>query len=454
MNKIYKLSLFIFRRDLRLSDNTGLNQALSLSDAVIPCFILNPEQLGSKNSYASENSIQFMAESLKDLQQQLVAKHGHLYLFAGTPRATLDKLLKHTSIDAVFVNKDYTPYSQERDAQLETISKKHKVDFLGFDDALLNAPQNILNKSGKPYTLFTPYYRTASSITVDAPHTLRSGSFYTKKLIPEAKLTDIAYDNKNIFAHGGTDEAKKIVRALSKFEQYQKTRDIPALATTGLSAHNKFGTLSIREVYHAIEGKLGRHHPLIRQLYWRDFFTQVAFYFPYVFGHAFHKKYNTLEWHNSAAHFKKWCTGTTGFPIVDAGMRQLNATGYMHNRVRMIVASFLVKDLHIDWQWGEKYFAQQLVDYDPAVNNGNWQWSASTGCDAQPYFRIFNPWTQQKKFDPECVYIKHWVPELANIPAKIIHTLYKQEPLKDYYKPMVDHDVEAKLAKQLYARHR
>ena len=194
------------------------------------------------------------------------------------------------------------------------------------------------------------------------------------------------------------------------------------------------------------------HIPLIKQLYWRDFFTQVAYHSPFVFGQPFHEKYSKLPWSNSEKAFTAWCTGTTGFPIVDAGMRELNATGFMHNRVRMIVASFLTKDLHIDWRKGERYFAQQLVDYDPAVNNGNWQWCASTGCDAQPYFRIFNPWLQQKKFDPQCIYIKKWVPELQKILPLTIHTWYKEDspPIKNYPRPMVDHGVESKKAKELY----
>ena len=283
--------------------------------------------------------------------------------------------------------------------------------------------------------------RAASKKAISYPIVNNFKNYYTDHIIseysPEKLLSTY---NENIFFHGGRRNGLTILKNIKEFKEYAQTRDIPAFPTTGLSAHNKFGTLSIREVYYSIKDVLGASHPLIKQLYWRDFYTQIADHFPHVFGHNFLKKYKKLAWRNNTEHFKRWCTGTTGFPIVDAGMRQLNATGWMHNRARMIVASFLTKDLLIDWRWGEFYFAKQLADYDPAVNNGNWQWAASTGCDAQPYFRIFNPWIQQKNFDPQCTYIKQWVPELFDIPPKVIHTLHKNTvSIKDYPRPIVDH---------------
>ena len=272
---------------------------------------------------------------------------------------------------------------------------------------------------------------------------LLTGKFHT--ILPKSDYND------EIFARGGRKNAQKVLNRLADFNDYDTDRDIPAKeATTGLSAHNKFGTVSIREVYHAVTDALGSSHTIIRELYWRDFFSHVAFHFPHIFGHAFHKKYEQLEWENSRKKFKVWCDGKTGFPIVDAGMRQLNVTGFMHNRVRMIVASFLVKDLHIDWRWGEKYFAQNLVDYDPAVNNGNWQWAASTGCDAQPYFRIFNPWIQGKKFDLDCIYIKKWVPELRKYSAKDIHRLEKGGALDGYPEAIVDHSEAKQVAEDMF----
>ena len=237
---------------------------------------------------------------------------------------------------------------------------------------------------------------------------------------------------------------------------YDEERNYPSLsATTGLSAYNKFGLCSVREFFYAVVDQFSEGHTLISELYWRDFFTHIGFHHPKVFGHCFHEKYEKLHWKNDESLFQCWCEGRTGFPIVDAGMRELNATGYMHNRVRMIVASFLCKDLHIDWRWGERYFAQKLIDYDPCVNNGNWQWAASTGCDAQPYFRIFNPWLQQKKFDKEALYIKKWIPNLNNLSSSSIHNLYKekarQKNSSDYPAPIVDHFVESKKAKEMFA---
>jgi deoxyribodipyrimidine photo-lyase len=219
-----------------------------------------------------------------------------------------------------------------------------------------------------------------------------------------------------------------------------------------MAPHNKFGTISVREVYHSIADKLGAEHSLIREVYWRDFFTHIAWHFPHVFGHAFHRVYDKLEWNESQEDFDQWCSGNTGFPIVDAGMRELVSTGFMHNRVRMIAASFLVKDLHISWQKGEEFFARHLTDFDPCVNNGSWQWSASTGCDAQPYFRIFNPWLQQKRFDPECEYIKRWIPELSGLSPKRIHSIYEEDLFRPagYPAPMLDHAHEKIIAEEMF----
>lgn len=255
--------------------------------------------------------------------------------------------------------------------------------------------------------------------------------------------------------HGGRAQSLKILANLKKHKNYAQERNIPAQdATTHLSASHKFGTISIRESYHTIKKDLGARTQLVKELYWRDFFTYVAFHNPRVFGNPYREKYDDLSWSTSKKNFQAWCEGKTGFPLVDAGMRELNTTGWMHNRVRMVVASFLVKDLHINWLWGERYFAQQLVDYDPSVNNGNWQWSASTGCDAQPYFRIFNPWTQQKRFDPNSEYIKKWIPELKKIDSKIINTWFKDThpEIAGYPKPMLDHDTERKITLAHYRR--
>ncbi len=294
-------------------------------------------------------------------------------------------------------------------------------------DALLHEPDACLKPNGQPYSVYTPFFNRASSLQVAAPSDNRYRNYYQHPLRESSHNTLnelLKIKNPQLAVNGGRKQALKLLAQIPQFRHYDTDRNFPAKnATTHLSAHHKFGTISIRESYAAIKAAFNQHHTLIRELYWRDFFTHVAFHFPNVFGHSFHAEYDAIPWQGSNEHFELWCEGRTGFPIVDAGMRELNETGYMHNRVRMITASFLTKDLHIDWRLGEKYFAQKLVDYDPAVNNGNWQWSASTGCDAQPYFRIFNPWLQQEKFDPECVYIKRFVPELAGVPTKNLHQL-------------------------------
>lgn len=458
MKHLYKKSLFIFRRDLRLEDNTALNHALEQSETVIPCFIFDPRQVTQKNKYYSANAVQFMIESLQSLNKQLHERDNKLFIFYGTAEDAINDIITDAKIDALFINQDYTPFSIKRDSALQKICVTHNIAFESYADVLLNTPTAIHKKDGSFYSVFTAFYNNAHKVAVQKPHTVRNGSFFTGR-IKNSETEQIyshvlASSNKNIFVHGGRENALKTLAHLSKMQNYTTERDIPALQTSTLSAHLKFGTLSVREAYYGIIKKLGALHPLLHQLYWRDFFTHVAFHNPEIFGHPFHKKYEKLSWNNDRKLFNDWCTGKTGFPIVDAGMRQLNKTGFMHNRVRMIVASFLTKDLHINWLKGEQYFAQQLVDYDPAVNNGNWQWCASTGCDAQPYFRIFNPWLQQKKYDPDCLYIKKWIPELKDQEPKVIHNWFKENSpqIKNYPRPIVDHAKESALAKILYKK--
>ncbi len=339
------------------------------------------------------------------------------------------ELVALNTFDAVFINKDYTPFSRRRDDAIRKTLQKRGVVFNEYDDALLCPPGSVLKKEGGPYTVFTPFYKKALQLGVPLPQSTVCGHFMTADikssfLLKPGQLKE--YSSKNSVINGGRGAGESILKVLAPYKDYASARDIPALdATTKLSAHHKFGTVSVRESFWAVHKALGGDHPLLRQLYWRDFFSHIAYYFPHVFGHSFYDEYDHIPWTNDERSFKAWCEGRTGFPIVDAGMRELNATGFMHNRVRMITASFLVKDLHIDWRLGEKYFAQHLVDHDPAVNNGNWQWVASTGCDHQPYFRIFNPTLQQKRFDPDGEYIRRWVPEIKTSqypPPLIDHT--------------------------------
>lgn len=447
----YSRSIFIFRRDLRLIDNTALNAALSSSQEVFACFIFDPKQI-EDHPYRSSNALAFMLESLNDLQSEIEKHSGKLYLLHGQAPLVLEALIRELEPQAVFVNKDYSPFSRARDHEFKQICDKHQLAFMQLHDALLLDPEKFSKPDGKPYTVFTPFFKRGSQLEVSKPQPLARGKFLdapihlkivkTKEFVPPdcaAKRVDF----------GGRARCREILENLQSKANYENERNFPAMAgTTRLSAHNKFGCCSIRETYHSVAGSLGKNHGLIRELYWRDFFTHIAWHFPYVFQGAFHRQYDSLEWSNNEQHFTAWCSGQTGFPFVDAGMRELLATGNMHNRLRMVVASFLVKDLHISWRRGERFFARHLVDYDPAVNNGNWQWAASTGCDAQPYFRIFNPWLQQAKFDSNCFYIKRWVPELTALEAKKIHKLYElASPPLNYPSPIVEHS-EAKMTAQ------
>jgi deoxyribodipyrimidine photo-lyase len=452
--KSYKRSLFLFRRDLRISDNTALHAALQASDEVIVGFIINPMQVGAENPYRSIPAIQFMQQSLLDLQEQIRKSGGFLHLWYGEPVTLVKKLCAHCEIEALFINADYTPYSKVRDAKLEEVCTASKVVFHLFHDVLLLPPGTVVNKKGAPYKQFSAFYRAAQSLPIatpiKAPHTM---PFIRRDEIPLYVIEDLIHSPHMLHSQGGSRVAERILHTIERWSDYSHTRDLPAQSTTGLSAHLKFGTISVRRVYWTLVKHFGVEHALVRQLFWRDFFTYIAFFFPHVFGHACNDTYDELVWSNNLTHFKAWCTGTTGFPIVDAGMRELVTTGYMHNRVRMITASFLVKDLHIDWRWGEQFFAQNLIDYDPAVNNGNWQWVASTGCDAQPFFRIMNPWLQQKKFDRQATYIKRWLPELSNIPVADVHTWYRVKKKRNGYPaPLVDHSIEARIARNLYKR--
>ncbi|OQW79983.1 MAG: deoxyribodipyrimidine photolyase [Proteobacteria bacterium ST_bin11] len=446
--KPYKTALFIFRRDLRLDDNSGLNAALRQSSQVLACFIFDPRQIQT-HPYQSTPGLQFMLEALADLQQQLQKQGGLLYIFNGLPETLITNLKPDIGIQAVFVNRDYSPFSRQRDDALRQRCEQLHLDFHSQTDLLLTEPEQTLKGNGKPYQVFTPFYRQARLQPVAAPQALAKGKWFKKDYaghLPEL-LSELKRTHSNALP-GGRRAALDRLAIIGKHRNYINVRDFPAMAATSqLSAYLKFGCCSVREAFYSIQAELDPDHPLLRQLYWRDFFTHIGFHFPHVFGHAFDKRYDGLQWRNGQDDFWAWANGQTGVPIVDAAMRELNKTGWMHNRLRMIVASFLVKDLHVSWRWGERYFAQRLLDYDPCVNNGNWQWAASTGCDAQPYFRIFNPWLQQKKFDPQCLYIKAWIPELQRYPAEVIHKWEKHPQTGDYPPPRVDHALQSQSIK-------
>jgi deoxyribodipyrimidine photo-lyase len=452
MAKRFGTSLFIFRRDLRVQDNTALMKALQESDAVVPVFIADPRQV-KQHSYRSLNAVQFMAESLQDLQQQLQSLGGKLYLFQGEAEQVVTKLLQAGKIEAVYVNRDYTPFSQQRDKDIAQTCKQKNIAFISCGDLLLHEPEEIVKADASPYTVFSHFYKYALELPVLKPASNKLHNYFTRT-VPAAKkeVADVLPipSNPGLAVRGGRETGLSLLRKVRNFANYEATRDFPALnGTTHLSAHLKFGTISAREFFHRVKEDHGLLHGLIRELFWRDFFTHIAFHYPHVFGNVFRRRYDEIEWDYNEEKVARWSEGNTGFPIVDAGMRQLNTTGWMHNRARLIVASFLVKDLHVNWRLGEQYFAQHLVDYDPSVNNGNWQWVASTGYDAQPFFRIFNPWLQQKRYDPDAVYIKQWVPELADTDPVIIHQPHGRRP-PNYPAPMVIHEQERAVTLKMY----
>jgi deoxyribodipyrimidine photo-lyase len=444
---MYKKSLFIFRRDLRIQDNVGLIESLQNSKEVIPCFIYDENII--KKLKDSEFRWNFLNESLVDLDNELKKKGTSLQVLEGKPEKIIDSMIKKHNLNAIFLNTDFTNYAQRRDEKIFQICKKNKISFHSTLDFLLHNPNEIKTNEGSPYTIYSFFYKKARQFPIKKI-IKNIQKNYSKEIISDDQIKKSKIKNNEII--GGRKEALKILKDLDKFRDYDKVRDFPGLnQTTMLSAHNKFGTVSVREVHKEIKEVLGSDHTIMGEIYWREFFSHILFHFPYAQKTTFRKKFQKIPWSKSKESFKKWSEGETGFPIVDAGMRQLNQTGFMHNRVRMVVASFLTKDLHMDWRLGEKYFEEKLIDHDPAVNSGNWQWAASTGCDSVPYFRIFNPWRQQERFDLNCDYIKKWIPELEKVEPKIIHKLWEKFPEDlEYPKPMLIHKIEAEKTKLIF----
>lgn len=403
--------LFVFRRDLRAADNRGLIAFSKLHESISCIFCLDPKQINPKqNKYFSATAVMFMIDSLVDLKSQI-----DLTVLHGDPEQVIENLIKKYKFDAVGFNEDYTPYARARDAAIPLAVK--------YSDLCLNDPNQI-----KPYKVFTPYYIAASQIKVSQPDKtkitnvvkLKEKSINLTKLKEQvAKIAKNNGTDLSLVQPGGRENGLKCIKNF-KCNKYEANRDRLTYETSRLGPHLKFGTVSPREVYYACRDGTFR-----KQLYWRDFYTQISYHFK-VYGYNFK---NEIKWLNDKAKFLKWCNGETGFDIVDACMNQLNKSGFMHNRGRMIVASFLTKLLHIDWRWGERYFATRLTDYDPANNNGGWQWSAGTGVDAQPYFRIFNPYTQADKFDPDGGYRKKWLGD-REIPEMLDYTKERAVALK------------------------
>lgn len=424
-----KLTLFWFRRDLRLEDNTALYYSLQQEENVLPLFIFDQNIL-EKLEDKDDARVGFIHDQLSRLKSELEDKGSSLLVKIGKPIEIFGELIKDYDLQAVYTNRDYEPYAKERDQAVEKLLKEHEIDFYSFKDQMIFEPGEVLNGSGEFYKVFTPY----SKVWLEKfnKQNIEELSYFHWKNLNQTQALQLPSLEKV----GFTRSEIKIPPRQTDAEiiaHYDKTRNFPAKAgTSRLGIHLRFGTISIRNL--ALKAaKLNDTY--LNELIWREFYMTILAYNPQVVDSAFKPAYDQIPWRNNEQEFKAWCEGKTGYPIVDAGMRELNTTGYMHNRVRMIVASFLTKHLLIDWRWGEAYFTRKLLDFELASNNGGWQWAAGTGTDAQPYFRVFNPESQTEKFDKDREYIKKWIPELNS---------------KEYPKPIVDHKFARQRALDTY----
>ncbi len=419
-------AIFWFRRDLRLQDNVGLYHALKENESVLSVFIFDSEIL-DKLEDKTDLRVSFIHQSLMLMQKQLKEMGSSLLVLQGNPIEIFKKL----NPKAVYTNHDYEPYAKQRDDLVKKILEKKGAAFKTYKDQVIFEKDEVTKDDGKPYSIFTPYSRKWKSkleeLTLKSyPTEKHFDSFKKATAIPLPSLLEIGFQETSF------SFPERLVKQ-SIVEQYDKQRNFPAIeGTTKLSVHLRFGTVSIRKLAQVAKKK---NETWLNELIWRDFYHMILWHFPHVETKAFKPDYDKIEWRNNEKEFTAWCEGKTGYPIVDAGMRELNSTGFMHNRVRMITASFLTKHLLIDWRWGEAYFAKKLLDFDLAANNGGWQWAASSGCDAAPYFRVFNPQLQTDKFDPKLEYIKKWVPEFGTgkYPKPIVdHKLARERVLKVY----------------------
>lgn len=443
-----QLSIFWFRRDLRLHDNAGLYHALKGEHPVLPLFIFDTNILDELED-KKDARVAFIHDEISNMYQQLKEQGSSIVVKYGKPIEVWSELLQEYHIGAVYTNHDYEPYARARDERVRKLLEDRSIPFHTFKDQVIFERDEVLKDDGDPYVVFTPYSRKWREKLQEKLVTITNNdgkeeeiSYYFKPYPSEEYLHNLyktralALIELSEMGFEPTDikiPPKEVNRGLIK--NYDQTRDYPAQqGTSRLSVHFRFGTISIREK--ALRAQR-LNDTFLNELIWRDFYMMILAHFPRVVNESFRPEYDYIRWRNDEDEFKAWCEGRTGYPIVDAGMRQLNATGYMHNRVRMIVASFLTKHLLIDWRWGEAYFAKKLLDYELSSNNGGWQWAAGSGTDAAPYFRIFNPWTQQEKFDPDLTYIKEWIPEYGTTqyPKPIVeHKMARARCLEAYKK--------------------
>lgn len=420
----FMINIVWLRRDLRIEDNTALHYALENYDNVQPIFIFDKAILSELP--VDDARVNFISDSLEKINQQLKEYNSSILCFHGEVEDIFSQLIHDFDVNSLHFNRDYEPYAIKRDNNIQKLFKDVEIKTFSYKDHVIFEKDEIVKADQTPYTVYTPYKnKWLNELKNRTIHTLKSNynNFNTSNYeIPE--LYQLGFEKSSIKVKPYT---------INQLDTYSQTRDFPSLDNTSyLSPHLRFGTVSIRQIILSLKQE---DTVFLSELIWREFFTQILAHFPQVQSNNFKAKYNGIEWRNNKDDFKKWCNGETGYPIVDAGMRQLNQTGYMHNRVRMITAGFLCKHLLIDWKWGEAYFAKKLLDYDLAANNGNWQWSAGTGCDSAPYFRIFNPTEQIKKFDKNLTYIRTWVKdfdELTYPQPMVEHKFARERCLKTY----------------------
>ena len=428
------INIFWFRRDLRIEDNTGLYFALKDSRPVLPVFIFDQNIL-LKLDNQDDPRVTFIYEEIKKLKDQIESYGSSLYVAYGNPEAIFADLVTKYAPEKIFTNHDYEPYARRRDAAVGSHLKEKGVDFISFKDQVIFEKNEVIKDSGEPYTVFTPYSKKWRTKFAETGLELYPSESFTGKFV---KTSPFILPELSSFGFSGISlpvPSKDI--DLSLLRKYHLTRDFPAVSgTSRLSVHLRFGTVSIRKLFKiAVEA----NEVFLNELIWREFYMMILWHFPHVADQSFKPAYDMIKWRNDEKEFSAWCEGKTGYPIVDAGMRELNRTGYMHNRLRMITASFLTKHLLTDWRWGEAYFAKKLMDFELSSNNGGWQWAAGTGCDAAPYFRVFNPALQTEKFDPEKKYIMKWIPELNTFhyPKPIVeHTFARQRAIAAYKKAL------------------
>ncbi|MCB0422059.1 MAG: deoxyribodipyrimidine photo-lyase, partial [Bdellovibrionales bacterium] len=425
--KRYKRSLCWIRRDLRMNDHHSLSQAIDHSEEVAIVFVFDTTILG-KLADKSDLRVNFIFETLIQLDKELRNKGSRLILLYGDPKEWIPRVAEELGVEAVFANEDYETLAIKRDQAVSAALNKKGISFLSMKDQVIFSGKDVLKNDGSPYRVFTPYKKAwLKNFHRDCvkPYPVKFTKFiplFELNELPIVRdISDIGFIPAKLPLPAGRDGADVMLSSfLKKIDRYHQTRDFPCQQGTSLlSVYLRFGVVSIRQVVKmALEKRSSGSQMWLSELIWREFYQMILSEFSYVETSAFLHDYSKIQWPGKKSHFHAWCEGRTGFPIVDAAMRNLNANGMMPNRCRMIVASFLVKDLLINWQWGERYFAERLLDFDLSANNGGWQWAASTGCDAQPYFRVFNPWLQSQKFDPEGHYIKSWIPELDGVPTK------------------------------------